>query len=75
MSEETGDSRAIYEEALYAGKVSDEEKFLWIFVSGASQHMRHDKNSRSDFIEFRQPCTIILDDTHTIHAFGKGLIG
>ena len=72
MSEETGDSRPIYEEALYAGKDLDEQKFLWIIDSGVSQHMTHDRNSLSDFLELRQPCNIILGDNRTIRAYGKG---
>ena len=34
--------------------------------------MTHDRNSLSDFVEFKQPCNIILGDNRTIHAFGKG---
>ena len=72
MSEETRDSRASYDEALYGSKSSDKQKGLWIIDSGASQHMTHDKNSLSDFVEFDQPSKIILGDNHSIRAFGKG---
>ena len=51
----------------------------WIIESGATQHMKFDRNSLSDYVEFKQPCIInliiwylIIRDNGTILAYGKG---
>ena len=44
----------------------------WIIDSGATQHMTFEKNHLSDYVEFKQPCTVNLGDNRTILAYGKG---
>ena len=46
--------------------------FEWIINSGATQHMTFDTDSLSDYIEFKEPCTVNLGDNGTILAYGKG---
>ena len=60
----------INEEALVTSdQVND---FEWIIDSGATQRMTFDIDSLSDYIEFKEPCTVNLGDNGTILAYGKG---
>ena len=52
----------MYEEALYTGENSHKQRYFWIIDSDAAQHMTHDKDSLSDFAEFKQSTSIILSD-------------
>ena len=45
---------------------------LWIVDSGATQHMTFERSRFSDYVEFKQPCTVNLGDNRTILAYGKG---
>lgn len=61
---------AICEEALITSDEMDNSG--WIIDSGATQHMSFERDSLSDYIEFRQPCTVNLGDNGSILAYGKG---
>ena len=59
----------INEEALVTSdQVND---FEWIIDSGATQLMTFDIDFLSDYIEFKEPCTVNLGDNGTILAYGK----
>ena len=36
--------------------------FGWIIDSGATQHMTFNIDSLSDYVEFKEPCTVNLGD-------------
>ena len=44
---------------------------VWIIDSGATQHMTFENNQLSDYVEFKQPCTVNLGDNRSILAYGK----
>ena len=60
----------IYEEALITSDQVNNSG--WIIDSGATQHMTFDKDSLSDYVEFKQPCIVNLGDNGKIFACGKG---
>ena len=64
------EDEAIDQEALITSDVGN--KGGWIIDSGATQHMTFEKNRLSNYVEFKQPCTVNLGDNHTILAYGKG---
>lgn len=58
------------DEALFTSDlVYDSE---WIIDSGATQHMTCEKDQLSNYVEFKQPCTVNLGDNRSILAYGKG---
>ena len=69
-AENDDSNQLIYEDALLS---SDHMKNSgWIIDSGATQHMTFDKDSLSDYVEFKQPCIVNLGDNGAIFAYGKG---
>ena len=44
----------------------------WIIDSRATQHMTFEKDCLSEYVEFKQPCVVNLEDNRSILAYGKG---
>eukprot|EP00794_Sanderia_malayensis_P015002 gene15002-16551_t len=58
------------EEALYA--CSTKAIGNWIIDSGATQHMTCERDSLSDYVEFKRPSLVTLGDNSSISVYGKG---
>jgi hypothetical protein len=50
----------------------DENHSGWIIDSGATQHMTYERDSLSEYVEFKRPCKVNLGDNRVILAYGKG---
>lgn len=70
--EESYEKETEYEESLFMSEEMCKSKHSWLIDSGATRHMTFDRESLSDFIEFKQPSPVILGDSRSILAYGKG---
>ena len=66
--EESYEKETEYEESLFMSEEMCKSKHSWLIDSGATRHMTFDRESLSDFIEFKQPSPVILGDSRSILA-------
>ena len=62
------DLEDVDEIALY----TNEYQSGWIIDSGATQHMTHERNNLSEYVEFMRLCRVNLGDNRVILAYGEG---
>ena len=69
-AERSSPDSIINEEALFTFDLTNDSN--WIIDSGTTQHMTFERNRLSHYVEFEQPCIVILGDNCTILAYGQG---